>query len=62
MLGIAALVGMLIVLPLKGQPVGYEFAWRPWVLLLLINGFWGIGVGLIALFLMPRPIRRPALR
>lgn len=59
---IAALVGMLVVLPLKGQPIGYGFAWRPWVLSLLINGFWGIGVGLIAPLLMPRPTRRPALR
>ena len=59
---IAALVGMFVVLPLKGQPVGYGFAWRPWALSLLINGFWGIGVGLITPLLMPRPTRRPALR
>lgn len=59
---IAALVGLLVVLPLKGLPVGYGFAWRPWVISLLINGFWGIGVGLIAPALMPRAARRPALR
>ena len=58
---IAALVGMLVVLPLKGMPVGYGFAWRPWVVSLLINGFWGIGVGVIAPLLM-RGAARPALR
>lgn len=33
----------------------------PWVLSLLINGFWGIGVGLIAPFLMPKSTQRPVL-
>jgi len=59
---IAALVGMFVVLPLKGLPAGYGFAWKPWVDSLLINGFWGIGVGLLAPLLMPRAVRRPALR
>lgn len=59
---VAALVGLLVVLPLKGLPVGYGFAWQPWVISLLINGFWGLGVGLIAPLLMPVAARRPALR
>jgi hypothetical protein len=42
-----SLVALLVVLPLKGQPVGG--AWQPQVLLtsFLINGAWGIGTGLI---------------
>jgi hypothetical protein len=42
-----SLVALLVVLPLKGQPVGG--GWQPHVLLtaFLINGAWGIGTGLI---------------
>jgi hypothetical protein len=54
---IAALVGLFVVLPLKGQPVAYGFAWKPWVDSLLINGFWGIGVGVIAPLVMPGAVR-----
>lgn len=41
------LVAMLIVLPLKGLPVGG--GWKPALLItaFLINGAWGIGTGLI---------------
>ena len=59
---IAALVGLLIVLPLKGLQIGYGFAWRPWIISLLVNGFWGIGVGLIAALLMPNRIGLAAQR
>ena len=59
---VAALVGLLVVLPLKGMPIGYGFTWQPWVISLLINGFWGLGVGLIAPLLMPAAPRRQALR
>ena len=38
---IAALVGLFIVTAIKGQPIAYGFAFRPWLLSLLINGFWG---------------------
>ncbi len=55
---IAALVGMFIVAPLKGQPVAAGWALLPWIRSLLINGSWGIGVGLIApLLIRPRPTR-----
>jgi hypothetical protein len=42
-----SLVALLVVLPLKGQPMGG--GWQPAVLLtaFLINGAWGIGTGLI---------------
>ena len=41
------LVALLVVLPLKGRPVGG--GWHPALLLtaVLINGAWGIGTGLI---------------
>jgi|UniRef100_A0A8J4M689 hypothetical protein len=54
---IAALVGMFVVNAIKGLPIGYGFALIPWVDSLLINGFWGIGVGIIAPLLMPRRMR-----
>jgi xanthosine utilization system XapX-like protein len=54
---IAALVGLLVVPAIKGLPVGAGFPLN-WLRSLLINGFWGIGVGLI-LPLMLR--RRPRL-
>jgi hypothetical protein len=55
---IAALGGMFVVLPLKGQPVAVGFAWKSWLNSLLINGFWGIGVGVIAALLMPGAAKR----
>lgn len=54
---IAALVGLLVVPAIKSLPVGAGFPLN-WVRSLLINGFWGIGVGVI-LPLMLR--RRPRL-
>jgi hypothetical protein len=43
---VAAMVGMFIVTAIKGLPVGNASA-LAWVRSLLINGAWGIGVGLI---------------
>ena len=43
---IAALVGLLIVPAIKGLPVGPGWP-LGWVRSFLINGFWGIGTGLI---------------
>jgi hypothetical protein len=52
---IAALVGLLVVPAIKGLPVGGSWP-SGWVLSILINGCWGIGVGLILpLLLRPRP-------
>jgi hypothetical protein len=51
---IAALVGMFIVSPIKGMPLA--FGWMAWPILraFLINGCWGVGVGLILPLLLPR--------
>ena len=52
---IAALVGLLVVPAIKGLPVGAGFP-LGWVRSFLINGCWGVGVGLILpLMLRPRP-------
>ena len=55
---VAVLAGWFIVAPLKGQPVAG--GWVPLNMLrsVLINGFWGLGVGLILPLLMPRPLVR----
>ena len=55
---IAALVGLLLVPAIKGQPIGAGFPLN-WVRSLLINGFWGLGDGLI-LPMMVRPQPREA--
>ena len=55
---LAGLVGLFIVAPLKGLPIAAR--WMPLGILrsLLINGFWGFGVGLILPLLMPRSLVR----
>ncbi len=56
---IAALVGLLLVPAIKGLPVGAGWVPLSWVRSFLINGFWGLGVGLIvALMLMARVPQR----
>jgi hypothetical protein len=58
---IAALVGLLLVPAIKGLPIGQGWVVLSWVRSLLINGFWGLGVGIILpllLRLMPRPAWR----
>ena len=55
---IAALVGMFIVAPIKGTPIANGWMLWPIVRSFLINGSWGVGVGLILPLLMPRaPLR-----
>ncbi len=51
---IAALVGMFIVAPLKGNPIAA--GWHAWPMArsVLVNGFWGFGVAVILPLLMPR--------
>jgi hypothetical protein len=53
---IAALVAMFVVAPIKGSPIAN--GWQAWPIArsLLINGFWGVGVGLILPLLMPRAL------
>ena len=55
---IAALVGMFIVAPIKGNPIAG--GWVPANMLrsFVINGCWGFGVGLILPMLMPRSLVR----
>jgi hypothetical protein len=55
---IAALVGMFLVAAIKHQPIGAGWIPLSWVRSFLINGFWGIGVGIILPLL---PIRTPRL-
>ena len=55
---LAALVGWFVVAPLKGQPVASGFAPARMLVSVLIHGFWGIGVGVILPFLMPRATGR----
>jgi hypothetical protein len=53
LLGIAAaLTGLFIVPAIKGLPVGGGWIWGSWVKSLMINGTWGLGVGLL-LSIMP---------
>jgi hypothetical protein len=44
---IAALVGMFIVAAIKGQPIGAGWVLLSWVRSFLINGSFGVGLGLI---------------
>ena len=55
---LAATVGMFIVAPLKGMAIAA--GWHPLGILrsLLINGAYGVGVGLILPLLMPRSLVR----
>jgi hypothetical protein len=55
---IAALVGILVVPAVKGLPIGSGWILLNWVRSLLINGFWGLGVGLI----LPQLTARVPLR
>jgi len=55
---IAALVGLFIVPPIKGRPINNMWLPASWGRSLLINGFWGIGVGIILSMLMSRTPRR----
>lgn len=55
---LAAAVGWLVVAPLKGFALGY--GWHPEAMVrsLLINGAWGLGVGLFLPRLLPELPRR----
>jgi hypothetical protein len=57
---LSVLVGWFVVAPLNGLPVASDWDTAVMLRSVLINGSWGIGVGLIAPALMPR--RRRAHR
>jgi hypothetical protein len=54
---VAALVSMFVVVPIKGGTLAY--GWHAWPIArsFLVNGVWGLGVGLILPLLMPRGLR-----
>ena len=58
---IAALVGMFIVAPIKGMPIANGWMAWPIVRSFLINGAWGVGVGLILPLLLPRASMRTGI-
>lgn len=49
---LAASIGWFVVAPIKGQPIAAGFVPVRMLISILINGAWGIGVGLILPFLM----------
>ena len=52
LLGLAAVVtGFTLVAALKGLPIGGNWAWNNWFRSILINGTWGLGVGIILLLI-----------
>jgi hypothetical protein len=55
---LAALVGWFVVAPLKGQPVASGFDPGRMLISVLINGSWGIGVGVILPFLTRQAVPR----
>jgi len=55
---LAAFVGWFVVAPLKGQPMASGFDPARMLVSVLINGSWGIGVGVILPFLMPTGVPR----
>jgi hypothetical protein len=60
-LGIAAaLVGLFIVPLIKGLPVAGGWSAMAFVRSILINGFWGIGVGLLLSILTRETLSKPA--
>jgi len=50
---IAAIVGLLLVPAIKGLPVGAGWIPMNWVKSFLINGSWGLGLGIILPFFLP---------
>ena len=57
---IAGSIGLFVVAPLKGHGFAHHWAVWPMARTLLLNGFWGLGLGLILPLLRPRPLTKPA--
>ena len=55
---VAAFTGLVIVAAIKGNPIGGGWILMNWVRSLLINGSWGLGLGLILPFMLPQSVRR----
>jgi hypothetical protein len=59
LLGVAAAAtGLIIVAGIKGLPIGGGWQLNSWIRSLLINGFWGLGVGLLLTALSGQAVRR----
>jgi hypothetical protein len=50
---IASLVGLFVVPAIKGLPVGGGWVLMNWLRSFLINGSWGVGLGVFLPFLLP---------
>ncbi len=50
---IATVIGAFVVAPLKGLPSGAFWLTDAWARALLLNGFWGIGLGIIYSLIEP---------
>jgi hypothetical protein len=55
---VAALTGMFIVAAIKGQPIAGGWILNNWIRSLLINGTWGLGVGLMLAALPAETVAR----
>ena len=42
-----SLVALLVVVLLKGGPIGAGWDWKIWLFAMIVNGMWGVGTGLI---------------
>ena len=59
---LAMLVSYFVVAPIKGNPIGGGWVINNWIRGILINGSFGVGIGLIYPFAAERLLRRPATR
>lgn len=57
---LASLVAFLVVMPLKGQPLGGGWHWQALVRAFIINGLWGIGTGLFLKWFLAWAGKSPA--
>ena len=53
---VSAAISMIIIAPIKGNPIAFDGQTWPIVRSLLVNGFWGLGVIAILPLLQPRPL------
>jgi hypothetical protein len=51
---VASVIGMFAVAAIKGNPIGGGWELDNWVRSLLVNGVWGVGLGLIFPLMLPQ--------
>jgi hypothetical protein len=54
----AAVTGLIIVPAIKGLPIGGGWLLTSWIRSFLINGFWGLGVGLLFMAYLSKTSQR----